>query len=1115
MPKPKYGRRGGGTSEGVFPKEGDWRTLAIPKGNLGDLDKIKSIRVDFAEPQGFINSLDRDKAFPISYKPESTNRCGDPMPFWDAKDNTYKVLFLYEQQHNPQFYHPIYGVSTKDAFNYKELGMVLNVGGRTDVQDAVLGTGCCFWDGSKYHLFYTGENGDDSWKNSHPMQAVMHKTSTDLKTWQTQNFKVRNVNDARPVLENWMDNGGYSSSDFRDPDVFKADDGKWHMVVATKKDDKGVLAEYISADLVNWEHKGIFLNSNMQYNFYECPNVFKLGNYWYLVYSEVNWDVRKVRYIKAEASGDDGLEGLRQANAIGTDLNGRGYYAGKTAGKPIADQAANDDEDRIMWGWSPFYDTSKGEKTEWGGALVASRIKQNDDGTLVLVEPSSYPKKYNAEVPVEANTDETDIVKYPRLGYHNRITCTVTAPNTTDKFGFTFATDDVNIDETQNKGITLNIEKVDGKNDKCVVKYIKEGVTYESEYESYEFDRPSDGVFNISIVTDNSVLSMYINEKCAYTCRIDHLSRNVWKFRKYEGNQAAISNVKVYEYEDNSYDQEYTINVRSNWNDSGILALNGSPLINKHGNYALINVAGSDLTKNFATDTHLRIQVHPEWLDQMTATKVSTYSSELLYDGSFKCDWTWQAENTTLRIPAIKFGNLRVGQRIVVEYEMDSQLSVDEVELHDGYVMLPGTTYKNYLHHPAAGESKTQSLYAYVTHGMYAHLVNVGFEVTGHAITVKKVWIEDRPETDNIKASAIWSGYIWSDSHKDSYDFSVQEITNPTYTKSDYPTIDFACNSLETEMGGNSASRSYRNLDNYKAMRFYYESNADVDFDLLTGFNSGEEATGTLTYGTYQKTNNDGTKTSYKYAELPLNDASRTLLNEASTRIDRQNQFFVRINKANEVANFNLTDVTLVPGSMKIKAGSVATFSSMENVQVSGAKAYTMVVENDKLVCTLIEDGKVPAGQGVLLFNETDAEATATFTTINKDKTIEFTDAANRNNQLIGTSRADHNLEAVDIPAMREGKIYCLYGGTKLFGPFQSTSFQSNRAFIRVDGNTGGSVNPAKTMSIIFTDPTGIVNVSNESKKPIDNTIYNLAGQRINQNYRGVVIKNNKKYFVK
>ena len=112
---------------------------------------------------------------------------------------------------------------------------------------------------------------------------VMMATSPDFKTWtKSRTFYLRGAD------------YGYEMHDFRDPFVFRADDGLFHLLVACKKAGKGVLAEWTSSDMKTWQHQGVFM-SCMWDRFYECPDVFKMGDWWYLVYSELHDAIRRVQ----------------------------------------------------------------------------------------------------------------------------------------------------------------------------------------------------------------------------------------------------------------------------------------------------------------------------------------------------------------------------------------------------------------------------------------------------------------------------------------------------------------------------------------------------------------------------------------------------------------------------------------------------------------------------------------------------------------------------------------------------------------------------------------------------------------------------------------------------
>ena len=308
--------------------------------------------------------VDED-AFLTYFKP-ALGRVGDPMPFYDQKAGNFKVLYLQDYDNNAKYcFHPYWGVQTTDGCNYQSIGEVLAVGSNDYQQDAALGTGCCYYNESEglYYIYYTGENADCK-----DRQVVMRATSPDFKTWTRDNL--------------WQLHGsdyGYSGWDFRDPQIFVADDGLYHMVISTKPSYGGdpKFADFKSADMKNWEHVGQF---NMVWErMCECPDVFKMGDWWYLVFSEgqaVNWS-RKVKDVKAKSW--DELKTCLNDPKVWPDykegvLDSRGFYAGKTA---------SNGTDRYIWGWCPYrsgadidaknVNVGAGGEPNWGGALVSSR----------------------------------------------------------------------------------------------------------------------------------------------------------------------------------------------------------------------------------------------------------------------------------------------------------------------------------------------------------------------------------------------------------------------------------------------------------------------------------------------------------------------------------------------------------------------------------------------------------------------------------------------------------------------------------------------------------------------------------------------------------------------
>ena len=498
--------------------------------NYGDKPK------DWAATTTFFNSTD-DAGFNTYYNP-AIGRCGDPMPFYDQRAQEFKVLYLQEYDNNGACYHPFWGITTKDGATYQSLGEVLPTGTSTQQQDGVLGTGCCVYNEKDglYYIYYTGYN-----ILLPNREVVMRATSPDFKTWKKDNL--------------WSLKGvdyGYSANDFRDPQIFKAEDGLWHMVISSNLK----FAEFKSADLKTWEHVGSF---NMVWDrMCECPDIFKMGDWWYFVYSEgyrAPWS-RKVKYMMASSFdglkacfGDpganwpkDGHEGV---------LDSRAFYAAKTA---------SNGTDRFIWGWCPYrtgatihdknINVGAASEPNWSGALVCHKIIQHADGTLTLGKVPAMAAKYSKEqdVKVMASNGYTNgvlkgddaYVLYNRLGTCNHISLTVTTSNNWDKFGISLVR---GTDSDKYYTMVVNPEGEDWRK----VNFEQEGASGKGFIEGidgYNFQRPADNVYHIDIYTDNSVIVMYINDVCAYTQRIYGIQKNCWSVNNY-GGSVTVSNVKV------------------------------------------------------------------------------------------------------------------------------------------------------------------------------------------------------------------------------------------------------------------------------------------------------------------------------------------------------------------------------------------------------------------------------------------------------------------------------------------------------------------------------------------------------------------------------------------
>ena len=460
------------------------------------------------------------KSAHVYYQPEK-GRCGDPVPFYDQKTSEFKVLYLQEWDINGPCYHPLWGAFTKDCANYTSVGEVLPTGSDASADDAALGTGSCVYDETtdKYYLYYTGHN------DVNTKEVLMRATSSDFRSW---------TKDAEWRLEG--DANGYSASVFRDPHVFKGDDNLYHMVVSTRPAGGGdpCFAEFKSSDLKNWEHVGHF---NMIWDrFLECPDIFKMGDYWYLVYSEsfkAPWS-RKVKYMKADTwenlkacfngpTWPDNKEGV---------LDSRAFYAGKTA---------SNGTDRYIWGWCPVrwgndiheknINVGADDEPAWGGSLVCHKLIQHADGTLTLGAVSAIDERYSENI-LQMSTftvTHNDHAAFSALGSYNHLSMTVATSADSDKFGISL----VRNPSAKYYSLVFNPEQNNTMRGISFEQEGEGGIGFINSVGSYHFKRPADNVYHIDIYTDHSVVVMYVNDELAYTQRIYGIEDNGWSINNY------------------------------------------------------------------------------------------------------------------------------------------------------------------------------------------------------------------------------------------------------------------------------------------------------------------------------------------------------------------------------------------------------------------------------------------------------------------------------------------------------------------------------------------------------------------------------------------------------
>jgi beta-fructofuranosidase len=303
---------------------------------------------------------------------------GDVMPFV-TDDGELELYYLYDKDVNGQGYHPIYKYSTQDLSGFEDHGMMVSYGMMSD-PDPAIGTGSVMQDSSGlYHLFYTGHN--DTGNGGNGRECVMHATSTNREDW----VKDEDVLFFAPE--------GYSKDDFRDPEVFWVDEDQcyWLLIAANENTKGGVVLKYTSQDLKNWELIGpIFAPMNLY--MCECPDLFQIGDNWYLTYS---WDC--VTYYAMSDSIDGPFVAPADNILDGKGMiggNGFVFYAAKTA---------EIDGNTYLCGWIGRAGLSADSGVyQWAGNVMIHQLVRHGDGTLGVRAPEPYDSYFTADKPFKA-----------------------------------------------------------------------------------------------------------------------------------------------------------------------------------------------------------------------------------------------------------------------------------------------------------------------------------------------------------------------------------------------------------------------------------------------------------------------------------------------------------------------------------------------------------------------------------------------------------------------------------------------------------------------------------------------------------------------------------------
>lgn len=321
----------------------------------------------------------------IFYKPQD-GWLADVIPFyWQGQ---YHLFYLKDYRNVEVFGEgtPWFHLTTCDFVSFTDHGEVLPRGTREE-QDLYVFTGSVIEHDGQFHIFYTGHNPHFE-KEDKPVQAVMHAVSDDLFTW----CKV-------PADTFFAPTDRYEPHDWRDPFVFWNEEaGEYWMLLAARLKSgpprrRGCIALCASHDLQHWQVREPFWAPGLYYT-HECPDLFRIGEWWYLVFSEFS-EACVTRYRMSRSLAGPWLVPPNHDDAF----DGRAFYAAKTTSNSGISSVTG--ANRYLFGWNPTREGNKDyQRWQWGGNLVVHAIHQDVDGSLAVAVPETVKQAFHASIPV-------------------------------------------------------------------------------------------------------------------------------------------------------------------------------------------------------------------------------------------------------------------------------------------------------------------------------------------------------------------------------------------------------------------------------------------------------------------------------------------------------------------------------------------------------------------------------------------------------------------------------------------------------------------------------------------------------------------------------------------
>ena len=179
--------------------------------------------------------------------------------------------------------------------------------------------------------------------------------------------------------------------DFRDPKV-SCIDGIWYMVIGSGNETTGMVLLFTSEDLINWTYVGILFEGEAYKHCIECPDFFKLGDKYVLMFSQINQTTRSTHFVVGDFVDNKLVDYTISRPEWGVD-----FYAPQTF------QAG---QRRMMIGWMYHWGKAAPEDCPFAGALSAPRelyMEENRIRSAPAAEIRPLLKKESPYIRIDEN----------------------------------------------------------------------------------------------------------------------------------------------------------------------------------------------------------------------------------------------------------------------------------------------------------------------------------------------------------------------------------------------------------------------------------------------------------------------------------------------------------------------------------------------------------------------------------------------------------------------------------------------------------------------------------------------------------------------------------------